>query len=153
MVYVYKRVNILDIDSLKQLRQVFAVAFEEVGDWNVNKPSDTYLSKVLADKNYIALVAKKEDGGVVGGLTAHVLPKIDGEYSEIYLYDLAVLNEYRRQGIATQLITELKNFAKTYGAHTIFVQADNEDVGAVALYTKLSSSVESEITNFDIAVQ
>lgn len=81
-----------------------------------------------------------------------MLPKIDQERSEIYLYDLAVAIEYRRQGIATRLITELKSVAKTFGAYTIFVQADNEDFEAVALYTKLSSGIETNITHFDIDV-
>ncbi len=150
--YTYKRVVAEKVDLLNQLRQVFAEAFGEEGVWNTNQPSDEYLERVLSDKNYIALVAIDEEGQVVGGLVAYVLQKIDQEHSEIYLYDLAVAVNHRRQGIATQLISELKVVAKLYGASVIFVQADNEDTGAVALYTKLSRNVETEVSHFDIDV-
>ncbi len=149
--YFYKRV-IEEVELINQLRQVFAVAFDEDSVWNSNTPSEEYLKRVLSDNNYIALVAIGEQGQVVGGLVAYVLQKIDQERSEIYLYDLAVASEHRRRGIATKLITELKDLAKTYGTYTIFVQADNEDFEAMALYSKLSSSIETKITHFDIAV-
>ena len=110
--YYYKRVDTERLDLLNQLRQVFARAFDEDSVWNSNKPSEVYLKGVLTDKNYIALVAVDENEVVVGGLSAYVLPKIDQEHSEVYLYDLAVASEYRRQGIATQLILELKALAK-----------------------------------------
>lgn len=152
MQYLYQRLTTDRVADLEQLRHVFARAFGEDDAWSANKPSSSYLEKILADRNYIAVVAKESSGEVVGGLTAHVLPKIDHERSEIYLYDLAVAIGYRRQGIATQLITELKSIAKTFGAYTIFVQADNEDVEAVGLYTKLSSGRETNITHFDIDV-
>ncbi len=150
--YSYKRVVSGRVDLLNQLRQVFSVAFKEDNVWNSNKPSDEYLERILLDNNYIALVAVDENELVVGGLVAYVLQKIDQEHSEIYLYDLAVTENHRRKGIATQLISELKRFAKTYGAYVIFVQADNEDKEAVALYTKLSKTIETEITHFDITV-
>lgn len=153
MEFAYKRLNADNVKEVKRLRQVFARAFAEDETWNASQPSDTYLVKVLADTNYIAVAATEGSGEVVGGLTAYVLPKIDQEHSEIYLYDLAVTLEHHRQGIATRLITELKRIAKTYGAYTIFVQADNEDFEAVALYKKLSSSIATEITHFDIAVR
>jgi aminoglycoside 3-N-acetyltransferase I len=63
-----------------------------------------------------------------------------------------VAEDYRRQGIATNLIKELQEWAKQRGAYVIFVQADNVDAPAVALYTKLASSVEKDITHFDIPV-
>lgn len=151
--YFYKRVTKEEVDLLNNLRQVFAIAFDEDSIWNSNKPSDEYLTRVLANNNYIALVAIGEQGQVVGGLVAYVLQKIDQEHSEVYLYDLAVEVDHRRQGIATQLISELKVVAKSYGANVIFVQADNEDMEAVALYTKLSRSIETDISHFDIAVE
>lgn len=137
---------------LRHLRQVFAAAFLDDTTWNSRPPSEAYLGNVLRDKNCIALVAVGEDDVVVGGLVAYVLPKIDQERSEIYLYDLAVASEYRRQGIATQLIETLKEIGRGVGAYVIFVQADNVDEEALALYTKLSASKETDITHFDIAI-
>ncbi len=151
--YVYKRVDTKEVDLLNQLRQVFARAFGEESMCNSSQPSEEYLANVLTNTHYIALVASDENGAVVGGLVAFVLPKIDQERSEIYLYDLAVEEHHRQQGIATNLISALKGVAKRYGAYVIFVQADNEDTEAVALYTRLSKRVETEISHFDIAVE
>ena len=151
MDYSYQRLGINDTELLKQLRQVFRVAFDEDDTWNTNPPPDTYLSEVLADKNYIALVAT-HDNEVVGGLVAHVLPKIDQAHSELYLYDLAVASAHRRKGVATKLIENLKGVGRIVGAYVIFVQADNVDIGAVALYEKLSDSKETDISHFDIRI-
>lgn len=152
MKYFYQRLEASDVELLKQLRQVFAVAFEEEEIWKVKPPSDSYLAEVLENKNYIALVARDEDGRVIGGLVAHVLSKIDQERSELYLYDLAVLSENRRQGVATKLIETLKEAGREVGAYVIFVQADNVDTPAVTLYSKMASEIESDITHFDIPI-
>lgn len=68
----------------------------------------------------------------------------------MYIYDLAVDARYRRQGIATALVEELKSIAATRGAYVIFVQADCGDEPAIALYTKLG--IREEVLHFDIAV-
>ncbi len=49
---------------------------------------------------------------------------------------------YRREGIATALIEELRKIAAARGAYVIFVQADKgtEDEPAIALYTIESGS-------------
>nr|AAP04015.1 unknown [Cloning vector pDXM32] len=66
----------------------------------------------------------------------------------IYIYDLAVSGEHRRQGIATALINLLKHEANALGAYVIYVQADYGDDPAVALYTKLG--IREEVMHFDI---
>lgn len=137
---------------LKQLRNVYAEAFDDTKKYLVNIPSDEYLLSVLSDDKHVSLVATDGSGNVVGGLTAYVLQKIEQPHSEIYLYDLAVLESYRRQGIATRLIEELKAVGRDLGAYVIFVQADNVDAPAVALYEKLCDSKETEISHFDITI-
>ena len=56
---------------------------------------------------------------------------------------------FRRRGIATALIEELRAIARTSGAWMIFVQADHGDDPAIALYTKLGTS--EDVLHFDIA--
>jgi len=78
-----------------------------------------------------------------------VLPKFEQERSEVYIYDLAVADAHRREGIATALIMALKNVAASRGAYMIFVQADIGDDPAIALYTKLG--IREDVLHFDIA--
>ncbi|MCG8525787.1 MAG: GNAT family N-acetyltransferase, partial [Opitutales bacterium] len=88
---------------------------------------------------------------VVAGLVAYELCKFEQQRSEIYVYDLAVAANYRRNGIATSLLQTLKNIAAQRGAYVIFIQADYGDEPAIALYTKLGA--REDVLHFDIAVE
>ncbi len=90
---------------------------------------------------------------MVGGIAAYELRKFEQERSEVYIYDLAVLEGHRQEGIATALISNLKGVSAKRGAYVIFVQADQgiEDEPAIALYTKLG--VRENVLHFDIAVE
>ncbi|MDV3257889.1 MAG: GNAT family N-acetyltransferase, partial [Sphingomonas sp.] len=74
--------------------------------------------------------------------------KFEADRSEIYIYDLAVREAWRRRGIATGLIDELRSIARDLGAWVIFVQADPPDMPAIALYEKLGKG--EEVLHFDI---
>ena len=83
-----------------------------------------------------------------GGLAAYVLRKFEQERSEIYIYDLAVDEQYRRQGIATELINKLREIAREIGAYVIYVQADHGDDPAIKLYESLGT--REDVLHFDI---
>lgn len=140
-------INGADLTQLKELLKVFADAFEDHDHYQSAIPSDEYLNKLLAREDFIPLVAIAE-GKVVGGLAAYVLQKFEQERSEIYIYDLAVLEEYRRQGIATGLINKLREIAREIGAYVIYVQADPPDEPAVKLYESLGT--REDVLHFDI---
>jgi ribosomal protein S18 acetylase RimI-like enzyme len=94
-------------------------------------------------------LAAFDDGNVIGGLAAYVLPKFEQPRGEIYIYDLAVAESHRRRGVATALIESLKDLSLDLGAYVIFVQADYVDEPAVALYSKLG--IREDVLHFDIA--
>lgn len=137
-----------DMSMLKELLRVFAEAFEDHQSYQGNIPSDEYLNKLLAREDFIPLAALA-DGKVVGGLAAYVLQKFEQERSEIYIYDLAVDENYRRQHIATGLIDKLREIAREIGAYVIYVQADPPDEPAVKLYESLG--IREDVLHFDIA--
>jgi len=140
-----------DIAMMKSLSAMFGVAFDDIPTYSGSSPSAEYLEKLLGGETFIALAAV--DGSVVvGGLAAYELTKYEQERSEIYLYDLAVLEEHRRRGIATRLIEELKAIAGERGVYEIFVQADTaiEDEPAIALYSKLGA--REEVLHFSIPI-
>jgi len=137
-----------DIHELKQLLAVFAEAFEDHESYQSAVPSDEYLNELLEREDFIPLVAVA-DGKVVGGLAAYVLQKFEQERSEIYIYDLAVDEAYRRQHIATGLINKLRQIARERGAWVIYVQADRGDDPAIKLYESLGT--REDVLHFDIA--
>jgi len=133
--------------ALRDMLTMFGRAFAEMETYTARQPGDDYLEGLLASSTFISLAAVA-DGRVIGGIAAYVLPKFEQVRSEIYIYDLAVDEEHRRQGVATALIAELRQVAAARGAYSIFVQADREDAAAVSLYTKLG--VREDVLHFDI---
>ena len=136
-----------DIDALQCLLNVFGDVFNDAKTYCDNQPPSDYLRDLLAGNSFIAIVAECQ-GKVVGGLTAYELKKFEQQRSEIYIYDLAVLENHRRKGIATALIAELKQEASRRSAYVIYVQADYGDDPAIALYSKLG--VREDVMHFDI---
>lgn len=148
----YKRLQPGDAALLRELLGVFRTAFGEPESEREFEPDDTYINAVLSDATCVVLIAQSDQDEVVGGLVAYELRKFERRRSEFYLYDLAVDERCRRQGIATALIQRLGAIGAAAGAYVIFVQADTVDAPAVALYTKLCSSVEADVVHFDIAI-
>ena len=132
---------------MRALLSLFASAFDDADSYLAAQPSDAYLSKLLDRDDFIPLVAV-EGERVVGGLAAYVLRKFEQERSEIYIYDLAVDEKYRRRGIATGLINKLREIARGKGAWVIYVQADHGDDPAIKLYESLGT--REDVMHFDI---
>ena len=130
------KLSAADIALMHELLDVFGKGFEDPETYGAAQPDDTYLKKLLGLDTFIALTAIT-DGQVIGGLAAYVLQKFEQARSEVYIYDLAVLDGHRRQGVATALIEHLKPIAKEHDAWVIFVQADHGDEPAIALYESL----------------
>ena len=140
-----------DVPVMHALLTMFADAFDDQQSYSGNRPREEYLKRLLGSDSFIALAAVKGEA-VVGGLAAYELKKFEQERSEMYIYDLAVALDYRRQGIATALIGKLRELAADRGAYVVFVQADTgiEDQAAIALYTRLGR--RQEVLHFDIGV-
>jgi len=138
-----------DVMGARRINALFADAFEDHQNYASAPPSGRYLQEVVSRSDIIAVVAE-EGGEVIGALVAYVLPKLEQERSEVYLYDLAVAREHRRSGVATALIAHLQDITASIGAWVVFVQADHGDDPAIALYTKLGT--REDVLHFDIPV-
>ncbi len=147
--YPVRQLAATDIGLMRDLLGVFGEVFEELDTYTGAQPDDGYLRALLGGDGFIA-VAALDGETVIGGLTAYELKKFEQARSEIYIYDLAVAEAYRRRGVATRLIEHLQAVAAARGTYLIFVQADYVDPPAIALYTKLG--VREDILHFDIKV-
>lgn len=152
VVYMYKIDPISSHQEYMEMLDLFSDVFSDPNSYSTNRPSNDYIQQLLSDKNFIALVAKSDSGKVIGALASYILRKFEQERSEIFIYDLGVAKEFRRQKIASNLIEKLKIIGKEIGAYVIFVQADKdiEDLPAIALYKKLGSL--EDVFHFDIDV-
>ena len=147
MTAVVRRLGASQVDEMSALNTLFGSVFDDSDSYAAAPPGDAYLADILARPDVIALAAEAE-GRIVGGLIAYVLAKLERDRSEIYIYDLAVAEEYRRQGIATALIAEIQRIAGEIGAWVVYVQADYGDEPAIALYEKLGQ--REDVMHFDI---
>ena len=149
MTYRVRRVLPGDSELVHGMLTLFSQAFEDPESYDSKRPSQQYLDRLLAGDSFVALVAVEGDA-VVGAIAAYELRKFEQERSEIYIYDLAVSEQQRRQGIATALIDGLRAIAAERGAYVVYVQADYGDDPAIALYTKLGT--REDVMHFDIPV-
>ncbi len=136
-----------DVTTLREMLSMFGRAFGEAATYTERQPDNLYLQSLLASSTFVA-VAAVAGGHVIGGIAAYVLPKFEQARSELYIYDLAVEEASRRQGVATAMIRKLQKLASERGIYVIFVQADLGDKPAIALYSKLG--VREDVLHFDI---
>lgn len=136
-----------DLPAMKDMLRLFGEVFEEPETYQGAVPSDEYLGSLINSDTFIPLAAIA-DGKVIGGLAAYVLRKFELQRSEIYIYDLAVDEKYRRRGVATGLINRLREIAREIGSWVIFVQADPGDDPAIRLYESLGT--REDVHHFDI---
>ena len=140
MSFTTRRLGGSDLVAMKASLHLYAEVFGDHDSYQSKVPSDAYLLKRLGDESFFAVAAFDAADAIVGALAAYELKKFEQERSEVYIYDLAVDANHRRQGIATALIRTLGEAARACGAYVMFVQADigEEDEAANALYRKLS---------------
>jgi aminoglycoside 3-N-acetyltransferase I len=145
--FIIRTIGPDDAALMRATLTMFGKAFNDVPTYNNAQPGAAYLERLLGSDTFIAVAAVK-GVDVVGGIAAYVLPKFEQERSEAYIYDLAVAEGHRREGIATALIMAVKKIASERGAYVMFVQADHGDDPAIALYTKLG--IREDVLHFDI---
>ncbi len=145
---IVRRLGAGENASMRALNELFGRVFDERETYSGAPPDEAWLERWLGRPDHIALVADV-DGNPVGGLVAYELVKFEQARCEIYIYDLAIDEAWRRRGLATALIERVQAIAAQVGAWVVYVQADYVDAPAVALYEKLG--VREEVLHFDLA--
>jgi len=149
MLHDIRRLTAEDLPLLGAILDLFAEAFDAPEAYSAARPSPAWARRLLGGEQFIALAAV-EEGAVAGALAAYVLDKFEQERREIYIYDLAVAEAHRGQGVATRLIERLREIARERSAWVVYVQADHGDDPAIALYTKLG--VREDVLHFDLSI-
>jgi len=139
------RIERLNSGQLEQAKALFALLSEVFGERG-SPASEAYIDQLLKQDCFWA-VAAIDDDNIVGGLTAHLLPMTKTEQSELLIYDVAVHERLQRRGIGKMLVNWVRSQASAVGIAAVFVLADNDDVGAISFYRKLSGA-DSPVTLF-----
>src|SRR5437763_1263587 len=99
-----------DVGLLRSMLSMFGHAFGDLTTYTAQQPHDGYLEQLLGSPTFVSVAAVAE-AQVVGGIAAYFLPKFEQARCELYIYDLAVEESQRRNGIATALISKLREVA------------------------------------------
>lgn len=143
-----RRIGQEEAAKLREINTLFGQVFGQPEIYADNPPEDAWLTDLLADAGFVCLVAETTNGDVIASLCGYILKKFEQQRTELFIYDLAVAEAWRRQGVATALIEQLKPIARAAKAWVIFVTADQGDAPATSLYRKLG---EEEFTlHYDI---
>lgn len=140
----YKLLTQSDTGAFLELLELFEVVFEMEP---FVRPDETYLRALLVSENFFSIVAAK-DGRVVGGLTVYVLKQYFSKKPLAYIMDLAVMTQFQRQGIGSQLIDLTRRHCRELGCEELFVQADRVDDYALDFYRKTNPSTEEDVLHY-----
>jgi|SRR5690606_6913700 len=138
-----KKLESSDIDSLIDLIELFEDVFEMQ---QFVAPERAYLQRLLKKDSFFVFVAFVDDA-MVGGLTAYMLEQYYSTKPLVYIYDLAVRNEYQRQGIGKRLIESITEHCKRAGVEEVFVQADEEDDYVLDFY-RATGGLPEKVVHF-----
>ena len=139
-----KKLESHDLDDFAELLQVFTVVFAME---NFTSPPKSHLQNLLNKADFLTFVAKTGNK-VLGGLTVYILDQYYSMQPLAYIYDLAILTEYQRQGIGNRLITHLVEYCKQNGFEEVFVQADKVDEYAIEFYRSTPIINEEQVVHF-----
>lgn len=105
--------------------------------------SNEYLQDMLGRDDFHVIVALEGDK-VIGGVTSYEMKMFKRETTEMFLYEIEVAEEYRRQGIAKALIEHLINICREKGIVEMFVGTERGNLPANRLYETTGGIPDSE---------
>jgi ribosomal protein S18 acetylase RimI-like enzyme len=128
------RMNIKQVDHLSD--EVVAAFTKLIPQLSSTKPpTRTELAEIVDSKNIILLIARNDEGKIIGTLTLVLFRIPTGLRARIE--DVIVDSDARRQGIALALSEKAIELARARGALTIDLTSDPKRIAANQLYLKL----------------
>jgi len=121
--------------------------FEEVFQNDETIATAEQLEKLLSNPDFLVFVATINNE-VIGGLTIYVLHSYYNSKPIAYIYDVGIDPNFQGKGYGKVLIAEVCNFCRQNGFDEAFVEAESDDVDAVAFYRKTKFSNEMNATHF-----
>ena len=98
--------------------------------------------RFLAEPGHHLLVAY-DAGGAPAGFVSGVETTHPDKGTEMFLYELAVDEAFRRKGVASALVTALADLARERGCYGMWVLTDADNTAACATYRATGSTAET----------
>jgi aminoglycoside 3-N-acetyltransferase I len=125
-----------------------ALAAAAASTFKSHSHSADSLSAFLANPaNFLLIgVAVAEDGleEPVGYLLAYRLQRPDRQAAQMFIYEVDVAEAWRRRGLASALLEEIRRLARAEGMFEAFVLTSRGNEAARRLYTRTGAVVEDD---------
>jgi ribosomal protein S18 acetylase RimI-like enzyme len=89
-----------------------------------------------------------DDAGVPVGMVSGVETTHPDKGTEMFLYELSVAPDARRQGVAVALVRALADLARSLGCYGMWVGTEPENVAALATYRRAGGGDEALFVAF-----
>jgi ribosomal protein S18 acetylase RimI-like enzyme len=111
-----------------------------------NKPSFEHLNRLLEDdRTYI--FAAIDDETVIGYALAYRFPSLYETTHHAYLYDIEVVEAFRKKGAGRMLIDSVREHLKTDGVSELWLGTAVDNAGGQALFSSTGAVRSSEAFN------
>jgi GNAT superfamily N-acetyltransferase len=127
-----ERIITLDEDRLAQLNAMLA------SSWVLDE-----VRRFLADPDNLLLLASY-DSQWCGALTGYRLQRLDQHRAGVLLYEVDVLEPFRRRGVGRALVEAIKAWAAEVGAFEVWVLTEQSNAPAKALYRSAGGVEDAE---------
>lgn len=105
-------------------------------------PRVAAINRFLAEPNHHLLIAYADNAPV--GFVSGVEVTHPDKGTEMFLYELAVNEGHRREGIGTALVEALGELARNQGCYGMWVLTEDDNEAAGATYLKAGGELESK---------
>lgn len=85
---------------------------------------------------------------LAGMISAQLLPRAYGKHSTLYVDELDTAVNYRRNGVATALMNEIKKLADEIDSYELWLGTEKANIGAQKLYEKLAPDEVEEFVGY-----
>jgi ribosomal protein S18 acetylase RimI-like enzyme len=127
-------------------RAVDAAAVTAAADLFDAAPQEAATARFLSSPDHHVLLAYDGDRPV--GMVSGVETTHPDKGTEMFLYELSVAEDARRQGVATALVHALAALARERGCYGMWVAVDTDNVAALATYRRAGAHEEEPAVVF-----
>jgi ribosomal protein S18 acetylase RimI-like enzyme len=113
------------------------------------EPSDAWTAKFLSSEGHHLLVALDDDGGEPLGFISGVETTHPDKGTEMFLYELAVIEPRRNEGIGRALVGALAEIARDRGCYGMWVGTEPDNAAALACYRAAGASPPEPFATLD----
>ncbi len=128
-----ERLSTMDSRTLEQVRADF-----DDSDWQAER-----IREFLSDQNNLLIAAKAAER-IVGLLVGHRLARLDSQRAQVLLYEIDVLPDFQKRGIASAMIERLKELAQATAACEVWVVTNRSNEAAMRLYRSTGGTAKHD---------